>query len=585
MGQASTVLPGDFLTRTGTHKPSEANRRPMRISNSVAGRVRVLICALAILPASATTVQAQDTQTTESPVRYDTDLLSPEFHKGRRAAVLEQLPDDAVAVVFGAPTRNRDNDVDYEYRQSSDLLYLTGTTEPGTALILAPAGIEVDGETVREVLFVPPRNAQMEVWIGRRFGPERAAASLGVEKAVSNDRFGDVFEAIATRPDVRYFHLAIPSGTESGTTLGQMVKAYETVARPLKIEASGGMAARVVEYMMSVDNDESFGRLKGFMHRIDPDDFGSPLMKEAHGVFMGADTIEQWLVWRRDHVDNVYADGGTLRRILTELRMVKTAEELALMQKAIDITTAAHREAIKSIEPGMYEYEVEALIEYVFRRNGSEYPGFPSIVGSGENSTILHYESNRRRMEAGDMVVMDIGAEYHGYSADVTRTVPVNGTFSEEQRKIYELVLAAQEAGIAATRAGNGFADPHRAAMEVVTKGLIEYGLITDPGDVRRFFNHGTSHYLGLSVHDVGTGGPLVPGTVITVEPGVYIRPAEDVDPKWWNTGVRIEDDILVTEGDPVNMSAAAPRTVAEIELLMSQTGVGNEAIGAASTR
>ncbi len=557
----------------------------MRINSLVKGRACALVCVLATIAAGAATVQAQEAPPPDAPVRYDTDLLSPEFHRGRRAAVLEQLPHNAFAVVFGAPTRNRDNDVDYQYRQSSDLLYLTGMTEPEVVLILAPGGVEIDGETFREVLLVPPRNPEMEVWLGRRFGPQRAETVLGVEKAVTNERFENIIEAASTRDSIRYYHLAIPAGLESGSELGEMVRAYESVARPLKIEARGGMAARVAEYMMSVDSNESFARLKGFMHRIDSADFGTPLLQEAHGVFTAASTVEEWLEWRRTHVDDVYADGGTLRRILTELRMVKTDEELILMQKAIDITTAAHREAIKSIEPGMYEYEVEALIEYVFRRNGSEYPGFPSIIGSGENSTILHYESNRRRMEAGDLVVMDIGAEYHGYSADVTRTVPVSGTFSDEQRKIYELVLAAQDAGIAATRVGNAFSDPHRAALEVVTKGLIEYGIISDPGQVRRFFNHGTSHYLGLSVHDVGTGGPLVLGTVITVEPGVYIRPADDVHERWWNIGVRIEDDILVTEGDPVNMSVGAPRTVVEIESLMAETGVGNEAIGAVSTQ
>ncbi len=260
--------------------------------------------------------------------------------------------------------------------------------------------------------------------------------------------------------------------------------------------------------------------------------------------------------------------------------MVKTDAELALLQRAIDITGAAHREAMRSVVPGMHEYEIEALVEYIFRRNGAESPGFPSIVGSGENSVILHYETNRRRLEAEDMVVIDIGAEYHGYSADVTRTLPANGTFSPEQKAIYELVLRAQDAGIDASRAGQPFRAPHIAAAAVVAEGLVELGLIESADEVRRFFMHGTSHYLGLYVHDVGTGGELVPGTVITVEPGVYISPSETVDPKWWNIGVRIEDDILITDGDPVLMSASAPRTVSEIEALMGETGLGNQTGG-----
>jgi Xaa-Pro aminopeptidase len=251
---------------------------------------------------------------------------------------------------------------------------------------------------------------------------------------------------------------------------------------------------------------------------------------------------------------------------------VKTAEEMVLLQRAIDITAEAHREVMRQVEAGWAEYEIEALLEYVFKREGSESPGFQSIVGSGENSVILHYETNRRTTEPGDVVVIDIGAEYHGYSADVTRTIPVDGRFSTEQRAIYEIVLAAQEAGIAATTAGSMFFAPHQAAAVVLARGLAELGLIRGPTDqagLSRFFMHGTSHYLGLDVHDVGTNGPLLPGTVITVEPGIYIAASEDIDPKWWNIGVRIEDDVLVTQSGPVVLSAGAPRGVEEIETLM----------------
>jgi Xaa-Pro aminopeptidase len=247
------------------------------------------------------------------------------------------------------------------------------------------------------------------------------------------------------------------------------------------------------------------------------------------------------------------------------------------LKRAIDITVEAQREAMRSLTPGMHEYEAQALIEYVFARNGSEYPGFPSIVGSGENTVILHYESNRRRTQPGDLVLMDIGAEVHGYTADVTRTVPVSGTFSPEQKAIYEIVLRAQDAGIQASRAGSPFGAPHQAAARVLAAGLAQLGLITSPTDaegLRRFFMHGTSHYLGLDVHDVGAYGPLEAGTVITVEPGIYIAPAPDIDRKWWNIGVRIEDDVLITAQ---LLSGGAPRTVAEIEALMREQGLGNQ--------
>jgi Xaa-Pro aminopeptidase len=286
------------------------------------------------------------------------------------------------------------------------------------------------------------------------------------------------------------------------------------------------------------------------------------------GVIAGS-RLDRQLEFLRRHLgdDN---DGATLRRTLTELRTIKTDEELRLLRRAIGITSDAHREIMATIRPGMFEYEVEALVEFTFRRNGAAYAGFPSIVASGENSIILHYDTNRRRMEDGDVVVIDIGAEYHGYSADITRTLPVNGRFTEEQRLIYELVLEAQNAGIEAAKAGNNFADPGRAALARITEGLRALGIARDDRHVRRLFPHGTSHYLGLMVHDVGTGGPLLPGTVITVEPGIYIAPHDDIDPRWWNIGVRIEDDILITEDGPVVLSDGSPRTVAEIEALMS---------------
>jgi len=228
----------------------------------------------------------------------------------------------------------------------------------------------------------------------------------------------------------------------------------------------------------------------------------------------------------------------------------------------------------------MYEYEVEGLIEYIFRREGAEYTGFPSIVGSGENSVVLHYQTNRRRMKGPDLVVMDIGAEFHGYSADVTRTVPVNGSFSEAQRAIYEIVLEAQAAGIQAARAGNPFFGPNQAAFGVVVAGLRRLGLVEGIDEARRFLPHGVSHYIGLDVHDTGPYAALAPGQVITVEPGIYIPASTDIDPKWWNIGVRIEDDVLVTDGDPVVLSASAPRSIDDIEALMRETGIGNVPTG-----
>ena len=459
-----------------------------------------LLLGTIILPAGLWAQEA------DAPVRYDDDYLSADFHRSRRAAVMEQLPGNSLVVLFGAPVRNRNGDMDYEYRQASDFLYLTGSEEPGSALIMAPEGLEVDGQSVREILFVPPRDPAREVWDGRRFGTERAMQRLGVQLALDATRFNDVLVPLLQTGSHRVYHLGFPEGVSVGSTLQSQLTAL-------------------------IDN-------------------------LAPETLAGGDT----------------GGAAPLRGILDELRAIKSDEEMTLLQRAIDITAEAHREVMQQVKAGWAEYEIEALIEYTFKRNGSEQPGFNSIVGSGENSTILHYMTNRRVTEAGDVVVVDIGAEVHGYSADVTRTIPVSGTYSPEQRTIYELVYGAQEAGIQATRAGNPFFASNSETSRVLAEGLAVLGLISSANDqvgLRRFFMHGTSHYLGLDVHDVGSYGPLRAGEVVTIEPGIYIPEAEDIDPKWWNIGVRIGDDVLVTDGDPVILSAGAPRQIDEVEALM----------------
>jgi Xaa-Pro aminopeptidase len=207
---------------------------------------------------------------------------------------------------------------------------------------------------------------------------------------------------------------------------------------------------------------------------------------------------------------------------------------------------------------------------------GAEYPGYPSISGGGENSCVLHYETNRKQLTGDNLLLMDMGAEYHGYTADVTRTIPVDGSFSPEEKLIYELVLKAQLTGISLALAGNDFHDPHHAATEVIAKGLVELGLISDPSEVRGYFAHGTSHYLGLEVHDPGNYGKLKPGMVITVEPGIYIPAGSDCDKKWWNIGVRIEDDVLITDNEPFVMSGKLVKTVVDIEKLMQEESFFN---------
>ncbi len=436
---------------------------------------KTAVLALSLALAAAPAMAQQALLLPEAPVRYESDYPSADFHRGRRQAVMDALPGGSVAVMVGGVQKGASLDDLQSFVQDPDLYYLTGTEEPGSSLLLAPGGVDLDGRTVHEVLFVPPRDAAEEIWLGRRFGAERAQRVLGVELAVDNDRF-----------------------------------------------------------------DEIVGRLVS-----DP----------ATAVLTTGD--------------------ATLRRILDGLRVVKTDEELRLLRHAIDITADAQREVLGSVEPGWTEYQIEALVEYTFAREGAERPGFPSIVASGENGVLLHYDTNRRTTKPGDLVVVDVGASYHGYTADVTRTYPLQGAFTPDQRRIYDIVLEAQKAGIAAVRPGAPFGAPGKAASEVLARGLAELGLIGGSRDIMalsRFFPHGTSHYLGLDVHDVGTYDVLAPGQVITVEPGIYIAPAEDVDPRWWNIGVRIEDDVLVTERGPEVLSEAAPKEPGEIEATMRPT-------------
>ena len=269
-------------------------------------------------------------------------------------------------------------------------------------------------------------------------------------------------------------------------------------------------------------------------------------------------------------------DKGKLKYWLATLRQLKLPEELILMRKAIDITCLAQAELMRAAEPNMREYEAEALVEYFFKAMGAEYPGFPSICGSGENGCILHYTTNRKKVKPNNLLVVDIGAEYHGYTADVTRTIPADGDYSEEEAAIYNIVLEAQQAGIEACLPGNKFWEPNTAATAVISRGLRELGIINKSYEVRKYFMHGTSHYLGLDVHDAGLFGPLRPGNVITVEPGIYIAEGSDCDPKWWNIGVRIEDDILITDDGYENLSQSVPRTIPEIEALMQEESLFN---------
>ncbi len=262
-------------------------------------------------------------------------------------------------------------------------------------------------------------------------------------------------------------------------------------------------------------------------------------------------------------------DPVSLAGYMGKLREIKSKEEMKLLTKAVEVSCVGQIEVMKAMHPKMSETEIQGIHEFVFKKYGSEYEGYPSIVGGGNNGCILHYVDNNKPQVGNELILMDLGAEYHGYTADVTRTIPADGTFSEDQRAIYELVYQAQTAGFEQCVVGNAFGAPDEAAREVVNAGLVALGII-EAGARHHYFPHGTSHYLGLDVHDRGTYSTFKAGTVITVEPGIYIPDGSDCDEKWWGIAVRIEDDILITEDGWTNLSGMAPRSVEEIEAVMA---------------
>jgi len=272
--------------------------------------------------------------------------------------------------------------------------------------------------------------------------------------------------------------------------------------------------------------------------------------------------------------ENLISLNKDLQRKIAEAREVKDDWEIEQMRKVINISCEGHKELIRASKNVISEYQMESVIESVFRWNGAQKPAYPSIVGGSANSCVLHYNENSAKLDQGDMVVADVGAEWNGYAADITRSFPVASNFSEEQKLIYNLVLEAQMAGIKECVPGKSFRAPNDAARKVIAEGLIELGLIKSFAESRKYFMHGTSHYLGLDVHDVGTYGDLKAGNIITVEPGIYIAEGSDCDPKWWNIGVRIEDDVLITSTEPDVLSDCVPKEIPIIEKLMQEPSI-----------
>ena len=459
------------------------------------------------------------------------DFLSSEFHKSRREALRSKMPENSVAVFFANPVRNRANDVDYIYHQDPDFYYLTGYKEPHAVLVIFSEEQTGDeGNSYDELLYVQEKNPRAEMWTGYRLGVKGAKEDLGFTTVYNGKEFLDnnidftEFDKVLHKPFTNDYR-----DTRDKADLANLVEVFKNQVYAEKVpQISNGSLN--VELKQEVST-----------------------------------------------APEVNTDTRSLRQYMGELRQIKTPEEMKLLKKAVRISAMGQVEVMKAMHPGMSETEIQGLHEYVYKKYGSEYEGYPSIVGAGNNGCVLHYIENSKTKVENDLVLMDLGAEYHGYTADVTRTIPANGKFSPEQRAIYDLVYEAQEEGIAAAVVGNNGSDTHKAGQKIINEGLYELGIIDSPEARHMYFPHGTSHHIGLDVHDLNTGGNFEENMVITVEPGIYIPEGSDCDEKWWGIAVRIEDDILITENGPVNLSGEAPRKAEEIEEMMKQPSVFDE--------
>ncbi len=500
-----------------------------------------------------------------------TDFLSADFHKGRRELVREMMPANSVAVFFANSVRNRANDVDYIYHQDPNFYYLTGYREPNAVLLIFSENQDDDGTAYNEVLYVQERDPRAEQWNGKRLGVEGAKSKLGFEMVFNGSEFSKASTDFKNFDTVLFFDFENDyRDTGNGADLFKLINDFKGKANyptdydPAKqrlysmikstdVENSANVAQILGRYLNRDEHLKKDALLSGFVNATDDNLRGE--IKEKVSLKLEANNL----------------NSAMLGEIMATLRETKTEEEMILLKKAIEISAVGQVEVMKAMHPNMSETEIQGVHEYVYKKYGAEYEGYPSIVGGGNNGCILHYIENNKPEVGDDLVLMDLGAEYRGYTADVTRTIPANGKFSKEQKLIYDIVYDAQEAGIKASVVGAPFQAPGQAASKVVAEGLLKLGIISGLEAARTYFPHGTSHYLGLDVHDPGTYQVFKPNTVITVEPGIYIPDGSDCDEKWWGIAVRIEDDILITDDGPVNLSAMAPRTTAAIEKMMAQ--------------
>jgi len=428
----------------------------------------------------------------------------------RRQQVLKQLPANVVALVAASEELTRSNDTEYPFRQNSYFHYLTGFNEPDAVLLLSTLS-EHSGST----LFCQDKDPDAEVWHGLRLGYHNAPNALGIDQAHDIEQLDERLPEMLNGAESVYLIL--------GETEELEHQVHHAMAYLRETEKRGNKVP----------------------HRIDD-----------------------------------------LRPQLDRMRQIKSEHELSVMREAAKISCGAFRRIMKFVEPGAYEYQLGAELHHEFAMNGALYPAYGMICGGGANACVLHYTDNRDQLHDGELVLVDAGAEYQGYAADITRTFPVNGKFTDEQKLLYELVLEAQQAAFKEIKPGSDLVTATKAAARVINDGLTKLEILTGDADEnfeqqrwKKFFIHGLGHWLGLDVHDVGRykdanneSIKLEPGMVITVEPGIYISRESGADERWRGIGIRIEDDLIITENGFENMTESVPRTVEEIEAWMQKS-------------
>ncbi|WP_100656555.1 Xaa-Pro aminopeptidase [Alteromonas flava] len=428
----------------------------------------------------------------------------------RRRALLAKLQPNSVVVVPAAQLKTRSRDTEYHFRQDSDFWYLTGFHEPNAWLLLSNSD-QYDGEY--SLLACLDKDQQAEIWHGRRVGPDAALSAYLMDDTCTVEQLPWALHDLLDGHAHLYF------------AIGQSASADELVFAALdKLRSAPKQSKQAPQTLLDV------------------------------------------------------------RPILHEMRLIKQPDELELMQKAATISAAAHCRAMREVTQLEYEYQLEAALLHEFASRGARHAAYNTIVGSGENACILHYTENSDALNDGELVLIDAGAEYAGYAADITRTFPISGSFSEPQAQIYQLVLDAQAAALEQLRPGSTLSKATRACLEVLVNGLIKLDILQGECAAliakkayQPFFMHGLGHYLGLDVHDVGdykingNDRPLLPGMVLTVEPGLYFGPTTNVPEQYQGIGVRIEDNIVITDTGFINLTADVPKTISDIEALIQR--------------